>query len=179
MGFNRSSGTAFGQAAPPNFEYQRQKRILSFPFHFLNNNGAMNVRPKNYSWPDFYDHVLDVTKHAYSGSAIARRFRATRNVKARWLNVARAVSLEGPGRIKYYTEIRRKLDVDWQFRSYFEQQTSELPPFYEDRVRKDLGAFWKWLPEGALHHGPDAYIEPAAAEAENSVLSADAASSGE
>jgi len=22
----------------------------------------MNVRPKNYSWPDFYDHVVAVTR---------------------------------------------------------------------------------------------------------------------
>ena len=42
--------TAFGQAAPLNLEYQRAGRVLPFPFHFLNNNQAMNVRPKNYSW---------------------------------------------------------------------------------------------------------------------------------
>jgi hypothetical protein len=45
--------SAFGRAAPLNLEYQRAGRVLPFPFHFLNNNHAMNVRPKNYNWPDF------------------------------------------------------------------------------------------------------------------------------
>ena len=44
--------SAFGRAAPLNLEYQRAGRVLPFPFHFLNNNQAMNVKPKNYSWPD-------------------------------------------------------------------------------------------------------------------------------
>src|SRR5262249_3987365 len=52
--------TAFGQAAPLSLEYQRAGRVLPFPFHFLNNNQAMNVRPMHYAWPDFYDHVVDL-----------------------------------------------------------------------------------------------------------------------
>src|SRR5262249_49237402 len=61
--------TAFGQAAPLNLEYQRAKRVLPFPFHFLNNNQAMNVRPRHYSWPAFYDHVIDLTSYAFSWRA--------------------------------------------------------------------------------------------------------------
>ena len=48
--------SAFGRAAPLNLDYQRSNRVLPFPFHFLNNNGAMNVKPANYSWQTFYDH---------------------------------------------------------------------------------------------------------------------------
>src|SRR5262249_2217922 len=40
--------TSFGQAAPLNLEYQAAGRVLPFPFYFLNNNQAMNVKPKNY-----------------------------------------------------------------------------------------------------------------------------------
>jgi hypothetical protein len=36
--------TAFGRAAALNLDYQRANRVLPFPFHFLNNNQAMNVR---------------------------------------------------------------------------------------------------------------------------------------
>ena len=54
--------SAFGRAAPMNLEYQRAGRVLPFPFHFLNNNHAMNVRPKNYAWPEFYDRLVDVTR---------------------------------------------------------------------------------------------------------------------
>ena len=51
--------SAFGRAAPLNLEYQRVNRVLSFPFHFLDNNHAMNVVPANYSWPEFYSRIID------------------------------------------------------------------------------------------------------------------------
>jgi len=37
--------TAFGRAAALNLDYQREDRVLPFPFYFLNNNQAMNVNP--------------------------------------------------------------------------------------------------------------------------------------
>jgi hypothetical protein len=72
--------------------------------------------------------------------------------------VLRAVSSEGFGRIKYHTEVRRRLEADRQVRRYFEGETTELPQFYMDQVRKDLGPLWEWLPQGALYHNPDAYL---------------------
>jgi len=153
--------TAFGQAAPLNLQYQRANRVLPFPFQFLNNNQAMNVKPKNYSWPEFYNHVIDLTSHTYSWRAIINRSRATRGMIPRWMNVVRAVSSEGFGRIRYHNEVRRRLDTDRQFRRYFEQETTELPPFYAEMVRKDLGPLWEWLPEGAMHHDPYAYLKSA------------------
>lgn len=149
--------TAFGRAAPLNLEYQRANRVLSFPFHFLNNNHAMNVRPRNYSWSKFYDHVIDLTRYSFSWKVIGRRFSATRTLTARGMNVVRAVSTEGFGRLSYYKEVRRRLDDDPQFLPYFEQETNELPRFYLDLVRRDLGLLWEWLPEGALDHDPNAY----------------------
>lgn len=77
------------------------------------------------------------------------------------MNVVRAVSSEGFGRIKYHTEVRRLLDSDRQFRRYFEQETTELPRFYMDLARKDLGALWEWLPEGAMDHDANAYLKSA------------------
>lgn len=151
--------SSFGQAAPLNLEYQRSNRVLPFPFHFLNNNHAMNVRPKHYVWPDFYDQVVDVSKHSFSRHAIINRYRVIKDTIPRWLNVVRAVSSEGFGRIKYFTEVRQRLDADKQFRSYFEGETTELPRFYVDRVRRDLGSLWDWLPNGALHHDPNAYLK--------------------
>ena len=151
--------SAFGRAAPLNLEYQRARRILPFPFHFLNNNQAMNVKPKNYSWPDFYSHVIDLVKYTYSWRAIFNRYRATRSFIPRWMNVVRAVSSEGFGRLKYHTEIRRRLNTDRQFRGYFEQETTELPSFYTEMARKDLGSLWEWLPQGAMDHDPYAYLK--------------------
>jgi len=151
--------SSFGQAAPFNLEYQRANRVLPFPFHFLNNNHAMNVKPKNYSWPDFYDHVIEVTTYTYSWRSIFNRLRAIKSTIPRLMNVVRAVSSEGFGRLRYYTELRQRLDADPRFRDYFEQQTNELPQFFVDLIRKDLGPLWKWLPEGALYHDQNAYLK--------------------
>jgi hypothetical protein len=151
--------SAFGRAAPLNLDYQRNNRVLPFPFHFLNNNGAMNVKPKNYSWQSFYEQVIDLTQYSFSARAIFQRFLATQGVTARWMNVVRAVSTEGWGRVKYYQEIRSRLDSDPQFLPYFEHRSSELPQFYVDQVRKDLGPLWEWLPEGGLEHDPNAYLK--------------------
>lgn len=162
--------SAFGEAAPLNLELQRAGRVLPFPFHFLNNNHAMNVRPLNYEWPEFYDLVIDLSKHSFSWPGIARRARGTKFGFSTFMNVVRAISSEGFGRIRYYTELRERLDTDLPLRAYFEGETEELPAFFVDRVRHDLGPFWEWLPEGALHHDHNAYLhkldgsQPAAAQ---------------
>ena len=62
--------SAFGRAAPMNLDYQRAGRVLPFPFTFLNNNHAMNVRPVNYSWAEFYDRLVDLTSYSFSWRAI-------------------------------------------------------------------------------------------------------------
>ena len=154
--------SAFGQAAPLNLEYQQAGRVIGFPFHFLNNNGAMNIEPKNYSWAGFYEHVIDLTRYSFSPRSIFRRAGATRTLIPKWLNAIRALSSEGHGRIDYYSEILRRLNTDPQFRPFFEQQTTKLPDFYADRVRKDLGPLFDWLPEGALQHDPNAYLKSTA-----------------
>jgi len=160
--------SAFGQAAPLNLEYQRANRLLPFPFHFLNNNQAMNVKPKNYSWPEFYERVIDLVKYTYSWRAIFNRYRAAKGIIPRWMNVVRAVSSEGFGRIKYHTEVSRRLDTDPQFRGYFEQETTKLPEFYVDLARKDLGPLWQWSPAGAMDHDPNAYLK--SVEKESAIL---------
>ncbi len=117
----------------------------------------MNIKPKNYSWQDFYDRVIGLTRYTFSGRSIVRRFRAGRTVIPRWMNVVRGVSSEGPGRLKWYAEVRRRLDSDGEVRSYFDRETTKLPGFYLGRIREELGPLWDWLPAGALDHDPHAY----------------------
>jgi hypothetical protein len=151
--------SAFGQAAPLNLEYQRDGRVLGFPHHFLNNNHAMNVRPKNYAWPEFYDHVVDLTRYSFSWPAIFARWRGTDAAIPRWMNVVRAISSEGFGRIRYHSTIRRMLGEDRAFRAYFEGESRVLPQFYVERVKHDLGSLYDYLPEGALYHDEHAYLK--------------------
>ena len=150
--------SAFGQAAPLNLEYQEQNRVLPFPFHFLDNNHAMNVKPSNYSWNEFYSHIISLGEHTFSWSAIFKRLKATKAFIPRWMNVVRAISEEGFGRVAYNKEILMRLNSDVKFRDYFEQETTELPRFYLNIIKKELGPLWAWLPEGALFHDQNAYL---------------------
>lgn len=149
--------SAFGQAASLNLKFQQDNRVLPFPFHVLSNT-QMNVRPRHYSWLEFYDRLIDLTKYSFSHRMILRRFAANGESIPKWINVVRAFSSEGFGRAKYFKEIRRRLDFDRPFRRFFEQETIEIPQFLVQRIKRDLGKFWDWLPEGALRHDPNAYL---------------------
>jgi hypothetical protein len=151
--------SAFGRAAPLNLEYQRASRVLPFPFTFLNNNHAMNVRPANYSWKEFYDRLVDLTSYSFSWRAIRRRLGATPAMIPRWMNVVRAMSSEGWGRIAYHTTIRGLLDSDASVRGFMEGEQQRLPEFYEARIRRDLGELYRQLPPGAVMHDPNAYLK--------------------
>lgn len=156
--------SAFGEAAPLNLEYQREGRVLGFPFHFLNNHLAMNIKPKHYEWIDFYDRVIDLTEYSFSRRAIYNRFKATNYFISKWMNVMRAISSEGYGRLRFYRKVRENLKQDHNFRAYFEGETNVLPKFYSDIVQKDLGAWWQWLPPEAMQHDQNAYLNKSVAK---------------
>lgn len=151
--------TAFGEAAAQNLEYQKSGRVLPFPFYFLNNHLAMNLKPKNYSWPDFYDKIIDLTEYTFSTKSIFRRFMSNTGFTTKWMNFMRAISSEGFGRIKFFRKIRYNLTHDRDFRKYFEGETEQLPDFYTNIVKKSLGHWWQWLPQGALKHDQNAYLQ--------------------
>lgn len=151
--------TAFGEAAPVNLEYQRQGRVLPFPFHFLNNHLAMNVKPLNYDWVDFYDKVIDLTAYTFSPKSIYNRMNAASNFTVKWMNVMRAISSEGYGRLRFFRKVRKMLIEDPQFRDYFEGESTVLPQFYLDIIKKDLGKWYQWLPDGAIYHDHLAYLK--------------------
>jgi len=157
--------SAFGRAAPLNLEYQRAGRVVPFPFIFLNNNHAMNVRPLHYKWPEFYDHVVDVTKYSFTARANARRFVATKAFTSRWMNLVRALSSEGNGRIRYHTGIRQMLQSDMTVRRFMDGDSDQLPTFYQNRIESELGPLYRYLPEGAIMHDPHAYLKSTEANA--------------
>jgi hypothetical protein len=150
--------SAFGEAVPQNIELQREGRILGFPFHFLDNNKSMNVRPKNYQWPEFYDHLVDLMQHTFNAKAVYRRFRATDRPIAKFMNVVRAYSSEGYFRMQYHKKLRSMMDTDHHLRAYLEQETDIIPAFYVDKIHKSLGAFNEFLPEGGIEHDQNAYL---------------------
>ena len=152
--------SAFGRAAPMNLDYQRAGRVLPFPFHFLNNNHAMNVKPKNYSWPEFYDRLVDLTSYSFSWRAIGRRLGRHRGddpaVDERGAGDvvgglgADRVSHHDPGAARHRPERAR---TSWRARA------TGCPDFYAARIQRDLGDLHRHLPAGALMHDPNAYLK--------------------
>ena len=117
----------------------------------------MNLKPKNYEWSSFYVSVVDLLEYSFSSRAILKRYTAMKGFLPQILAGIRGVA--SFQRIRLYREIQRRLDEDPQFRPFFEGETTELPQFYVEWIRKDLGPFWEWLPDGALYHDPNAYLK--------------------
>jgi len=44
-------------------------------------------------------------------------------------------------------------------RAFFEGESDQLPRYYTEIVRRDLGDLWQWLPAGALQHDQQAYLK--------------------
>lgn len=153
--------SAFGRSAPLNLEYQKEDRVLPFPFHFLDTQNAMNVRPRHYGWREFYEGLIDVTEHTFSRRAIWRRFRANGGGIWGWMNVLRGMSAQGRGRVALYRKILDRLETDREVRAFFEQETTRVPRRYAEKVRRDLGSLGEWLPKGAIFHDHKAYLNGA------------------
>ncbi|MEK7257849.1 MAG: radical SAM protein, partial [Bacteroidota bacterium] len=125
---------------------------------------AMNVKPKNYSWQEFYDHVIDVVDYTFNYKNIYRRFSHSNSSMSAWMNMMRAITAEGWGRLKYHKEVRRRFDTDPEFLPFFEGETTKLPQFYVTMIKKDLGKFYDWLPKGAMEHDAYAYLKASEAQ---------------
>ena len=160
-----SQRTAFGEATPENLELQKAGRVVGFPFHFLDNNQVMNVRPSHYEWDEFYANLAGLTQYSFSARAIWRRWRANRGLIPRALNFVRAASSEGQGRLRHYQRVRRHLAEDPAMRRYLEGQSDTLPRFYLDKMRADLGPMWALLPSEAIRHDAYAFLKKSGAAA--------------
>ncbi|MGZ8361563.1 MAG: B12-binding domain-containing radical SAM protein [Allosphingosinicella sp.] len=147
--------TCYGRASPLNLELQRAGRVNAMAFHFLDSNHGMNIRPAHYGWPEFYDRVADVTRHALGARAMWRRLAANGPGTVGLFNLFRGATT---GRPRYQAEMAQRLRTDTEMRAYFEGETGRLPGFFESRIRNDLGPLWDALPPGSLEHDPNAYL---------------------
>lgn len=144
--------TAFGNSAPLNLELQRAGRVLDVPFHFLDNNSAINVKLKNYSTLEFYDHLVDLIHYSFSPRSIWRRFQANKESLPRWMNFVRAISSEGRGRYLQHLKMRHRMATDREFMAFFSGESTVPPSFYHNTIKEQLGPFYEHLPAGILDY---------------------------
>ncbi|MFQ5571721.1 MAG: radical SAM protein, partial [Rhodothermales bacterium] len=151
---------AYGRNAPDNLRYQREDRVLNIPFHFLNQLHSMNVRPKHYTWPAFFDHVCEVYAYAFSRRALFRRFKATRDPVTRFDQLFRGWASERNHKlVRNHMKMRDRLRTDQALLRYLDGETTTLPGIYVEPIQRDLKWLWEWLPEGAMYHDPNAYLK--------------------
>jgi hypothetical protein len=147
--------TCYGRASALNLDLQRAGRVNGMAFHFLDSNHGMNVRPAHYDWADFYDRVADVTDHALGRRAIWRRLAANGLNSVGLFNLFRGATT---GRPAYQRNMARMLRTDAGVRAYYDGETNVPPPFFEARIRKELGRYWDALPADCLSHDPYVYL---------------------
>lgn len=153
--------TCYGRASPLNLELQREHRVRPTPFQVLDSNHGTNIAPLNYAWPEFYDLVTDVTRHALGPKAVLKRFAANTGLMPKLFNGIRGA---GTGRPKYQAQMAERLRNDTGFRAFFEGETRQAPAFFVDRIKSDLGNLWEALPADVLDYDENAYLHDQPAE---------------
>ena len=88
---------------------------------------------------------------------LARRLWHNRHSYITWEQLFRGVSSDRSNRMGYHMKMRRWME-DPAFRAFFEGESTQVPAQMTDQIRSHLGPLWKWLPEGALLHDPNAYL---------------------
>jgi len=144
--------TAFGNSAPLNSQLQRDGRVLDVPFHFLDNNSALNVKLKNYSTVEFYDHLVGLMHYSFGPRAMWQRFNASSSLLPRCMNLVRAGSSEGRGRYLQHMKMRERMAHDREFIAFFSGASAVPPSFYHQTVKEQLGPFYEHLPAGILDY---------------------------
>jgi hypothetical protein len=144
--------TAFGNAAPLNHQYQLEERVVDIPFPFLDGYSTLNVKLKNYSYVEFYDHLIDLVRFSFSPRMIRRRFMANNHSFPKWMNILRTISSEKGGSAKRLTEIRNRFAADREFQAFYSGESIKPPSFYLDKIREGMGGFYDSLPEKVLKY---------------------------
>jgi hypothetical protein len=143
--------TAYGNSAPVNRHLQEEHRVIDVPFHLLDNFSAPNVRLKNYSLPEFFDHLIDLLRFSFSPRMMWKRFKSSERPSVRALHLIRAVSGE---RVleKKYLSIRNQLLNDRDFMAFYSGDTMKPPAVYVNKIKSDLGSFYEELPAGVIRY---------------------------
>jgi radical SAM superfamily enzyme YgiQ (UPF0313 family) len=147
--------TAFGHGLKHYSQDDINKRIVPFPYHFMQGLNTLNIKPKNYSWEEFYTHYLDLLEYSFSPRVMYRRHKAVPFRASRWFNLFLSFSVGGSGKKRNVLTILKNLRTNPDFRSFMNRETDTIPAFMIEQVKKDLGPIWEWLPDKTLSQKPN------------------------
>jgi hypothetical protein len=142
--------TLFGPGIKHNDKIEIEDRIVPFPFHMLQGLNTLNIKPRNYSWEEFYMNYIDLLKYSFSAGAMYRRFKANPVRGARWFTLFISLTVGGSGKIRDVSAMLTDLRTKKDFRSFMNKETNHIPAFMIKQVKNDLGPLWEWLPDKTL-----------------------------
>lgn len=144
--------STFGKLSRNNLKYETEDRIIPFPFHMMRTAHILHIIPKNYTWEELYNHYIDLMKYSFSNRAIYRRFKANHMAASRWMSLLLSLSIGGQGKIRKLSAMINYLKENEDFRSFVTRTTDRAPDFMIQKVKKDLGIMWDWLPNKSLSY---------------------------
>jgi len=153
--------SAFGRGAKGNLKYEIENRIIPFPFHMMRSVHTMNIVPKHYSWAELNVHFIDLLKYSFSAKNMVRRFNANHMTASKWITLLLSLTIGGSGKIRYFSDMIKNLHRSPDFQSFVKKETSRVPAFMIENVKKDLGPLWQWLPDKSLSYDINILSNPA------------------
>ncbi|MFC1525244.1 B12-binding domain-containing radical SAM protein [Candidatus Latescibacterota bacterium] len=144
--------TSFGDSAALDCQLQEEGRVLKVPFHFLAHS-SMNIIPRNYTYLELLDHVVDLTRYSFLPRVVMRRLASNSDSllsMARWSQLIRSKGVLGKGRYVQFRKARDRLASDRELQAFYAGQSTRVPSFFRDKIRADLGPYYEHLPKGAL-----------------------------
>jgi hypothetical protein len=146
--------SVYGRGVRNNLKYELEDRIIPFPFHVMMSVHTLNIIPRHYSWEELYLHFIDLLKYSFSAKVMYRRFNTNHMTAARWITLLLSLTIGGSGKIRYLSEMLENLRRERDFQSFVKKETSSVPVFMIENVKKDLGPLWYWLPNKSLSYDP-------------------------
>jgi len=145
----------FGKSTKSNLKYEEENRIIPFPFHMMRPVHTLNTVLKNYTWEEFNRHMIDLLKYSFSLRAKYRRFNAIHYNTSRWITLFMSLTVGGSGKIRFLSHMLKHFRSDSDFQAFLNRETNQVPQFIREKVKKDLGPLWYWLPDKTLSYNPN------------------------
>jgi hypothetical protein len=155
--------SVYGHSARCNIKYETENRIIPFPFHTMMSVYNLNIVPRHYTWEEINIHFIDLLKYSFSPKAMYRRFKANHMAVPRWITLLLSLTIGGRGKIRNMSAMLEDFRRDPGFQSFVKKETDKVPASMTERVKKDLGPMWQWLPDKSLSYNPNVLSKQASA----------------
>jgi hypothetical protein len=139
----------YGQGINSNLRFIVEDRLIPYPFHFLDIASTLNITLKNYKWEAFFNHFIDLLKYNFSYKVLYDRFKALDVTVPMLIMLFMSLS-EGRGRAEDLSYMVKNLRRYQDFDSFVKKESAIVPAFMIEKVKKDLGPLWDWLPNKSL-----------------------------